>query len=107
MHKCRPGLGSTAPDGLQFAVDALAAFPARFKAGSGGVPERFAAVAELCRTVDGALDALVVRTAAEAAEEGWTAGEMAAEHSAYHARLRRALLTSPAGASGNAGRKKQ
>ncbi|MFB7668504.1 hypothetical protein ACFC1R_32050 [Kitasatospora sp. NPDC056138] len=88
-------------------MDALAAFPARVRTGSGGVPERFAAVAELCRTVDGALDALVVRTAAEAAEEGWTAGEMAAEHSAYHARLERALLTSPVGSKGNSGRKKQ
>ncbi|MGK4578808.1 hypothetical protein [Kitasatospora sp. HPMI-4] len=88
-------------------MDALTAFPGRSRAAGGGVRERFAAVAELCRTVDGALDALVVRTAAEAAEEGWTAGEMAAEHSGYHARLRRALLTSSAGGHGNAGRKKQ
>ncbi|MDH6126481.1 hypothetical protein [Kitasatospora sp. GP82] len=107
MHNCRPEIGAVSPDGLQFAVDALTAFPTRTRTGSTGVPERLAAVAELCQAVDGALDALVVRTAAEAAEEGWTSGQMAAEHSAYHARLRRALLTGPVGSGAGAGRRKQ
>lgn len=51
---------------------------------------RPAAVAELCQAVDGALDALV-RTAAEAAEEGWSTGRRRDTHSGYHARLQRAL----------------
>ncbi|MER6303739.1 hypothetical protein ABT247_29865 [Kitasatospora sp. NPDC001539] len=87
---------SDAIDDLQLAVDSLAAFPSG-KAGAADVTERLAAVAELCRSVDAVLDSLVVRAAAEAAEEGWTAARMAAEHSGYYARLQRALL--PAGAA--------
>ncbi|MFJ8622800.1 hypothetical protein ACIRD3_08130 [Kitasatospora sp. NPDC093550] len=83
-------------DDLQLAVDSLAAFPSRNAAGGSDVTERLAAVAELCRSVDAVLDSLVVQAAAEAAEEGWTAARMAAEHAAYFARLQRALL--PAGA---------
>ncbi|MFD5433798.1 hypothetical protein ACWGKU_34770 [Kitasatospora sp. NPDC054768] len=87
------------PDGvddLQLAMESLAAFPSR-NAGSGAdVTERLAAVHDLCRAVDAVLDSLVVQAAAEAAEEGWTAARMAAEHSGYYARLQRALL--PAGA---------
>ncbi|MGW3039734.1 hypothetical protein ACWC9T_06690 [Kitasatospora sp. NPDC001159] len=84
-------------DDLQLAVDSLSAFPARNAASGADVTERLAAVAELCRSVDAVLDSLVVQAAAEAAEEGWTAARMAAEHSGYYARLRRALL--PAGVS--------
>ncbi|MET8622587.1 hypothetical protein ABZW30_02295 [Kitasatospora sp. NPDC004669] len=84
-------------DDLQLAMDSLSAFPARNAAGGADVTERLAAVAELCRSVDAVLDSLVVQAAAEAAEEGWTAARMAAEHSGYYARLRRALL--PAGVS--------
>ncbi|MFF7588771.1 hypothetical protein ACFZCK_14920 [Kitasatospora purpeofusca] len=79
-------------DELRLAVDSLAAFPAGGAAGGSDVPERLAAVAELCRAVDGVLDSLVVRAAAEAAEEGWTAARMASEHAVYYARLQRALL---------------
>ncbi|MEU9074630.1 hypothetical protein ACFYUY_09870 [Kitasatospora sp. NPDC004745] len=85
-------------DDLQLAVDSLAAFPARNPAGGAAVTERLAAVAELCRSVDAVLDSLVVQAAAEAAEEGWTAARMAAEHSGYYARLRRALLPVAGGA---------
>ncbi|KJS57339.1 hypothetical protein [Streptomyces rubellomurinus] len=85
-------------DDLQLAVDSLAAFPARTAAGGADVTERLAAVADLCRSVDAVLDSLVVQAAAEAAEEGWTAARMAAEHSGYYARLRRALLPAGAGA---------
>lgn len=85
-------------DDLQLAVESLAAFPARNAAGAADVTERLAAVAELCRSVDVALDSLVVQAAAEAAEEGWTAARMAAEHSGYYARLQRALLPAGAGA---------
>ncbi|MFG2844387.1 hypothetical protein ACGF12_14605 [Kitasatospora sp. NPDC048296] len=84
-------------DDLLLAVDSLAEFPAGNAAGAADVTERLAAVAELCRSVDAVLDSLVVQAAAEAAEEGWTAARMAAEHSGYFARLRRALL--PAGAA--------
>ncbi|WP_031075711.1 hypothetical protein [Streptomyces sp. NRRL WC-3742] len=85
-------------DDLQLAVDSLAAFPARGATGGSDVTERLAAVADLCRSVDAVLDSLVVQAAAEAAEEGWTAARMAAEHSGYYARLQRALL--PAGGVG-------
>ncbi|WP_030235999.1 hypothetical protein [Streptomyces sp. NRRL S-350] len=85
-------------DGLQLAVDSLSAFPARNAPGGSDVTERLAAVAELCRSVDAVLDSLVVQAAAEAAEEGWTAARMAAEHSGYYARLQRALLPAGAGA---------
>ncbi|CAN3979092.1 hypothetical protein [Kitasatospora purpeofusca] len=84
-------------DELRLAVDSLAAFPAGGTVGGSDVPERLAAVAELCRAVDGVLDSLVVRAAAEAAEEGWTAARMASEHAVYYARLQRALL--PTGAA--------
>ncbi len=90
-ENCQPESSATAADGLQLAVDALAEFPVRAGAAGLGVAGRLAAVAELCHAVDGALDALVVRTAAEAAEEGWTTGEMRETHSGYHARLQRAL----------------
>ncbi|WP_195910975.1 hypothetical protein [Streptomyces kaniharaensis] len=82
---------------LRLAVDSLAAFPAR-DAATAAVTDRLAAVAELCRSVDEVLDSIVVQTAAEAAEEGWTAARMAAEHAAYYARLRRALLPAAVGA---------
>ncbi|MFE2723827.1 hypothetical protein [Kitasatospora sp. NPDC059327] len=95
-----------AVDELRLAVDSLAAFPARGGAGGSDVPERLAAVAELCRAVDGVLDSLVVQAAAEAAEEGWTAARMASEHAVYYARLRRALLPVGAGGQGDAGLKK-
>ncbi|MER7768430.1 hypothetical protein [Kitasatospora sp. NPDC096140] len=85
-------------DDLQLAVDSLAAFPSRNAASGADVTERLAAVADLCRSVDAVLDSLVVQAAAEAAEEGWTAARMAAEHSAYYARLQRALLPATAGA---------
>ncbi|MBV2155645.1 hypothetical protein [Kitasatospora sp. SUK 42] len=85
-------------DDLQLAVESLAAFPARSVAGPMGMTERLAAVAELCRSVDAVLDSLVVEAAAEAAEEGWTVARIAAEHSGYYARLRRALLPAGAGA---------
>ncbi|MEV7025519.1 hypothetical protein [Kitasatospora sp. NPDC093558] len=85
-------------DDLRLAVDSLAAFPARTAAGGADVTGRLAAVAELCRSVDAALDSLVVQAAAEAAEEGWTAARMASEQSAYYARLQRALLPASAGA---------
>jgi hypothetical protein len=85
-------------DDLQLAVESLAAFPSRNAASAADVTERLAAVAELCRSVDAVLDSLVVQAAAEAAEEGWTAARMAAEHSGYYARLQRALLLAGAGA---------
>ncbi|MER7582193.1 hypothetical protein [Kitasatospora sp. NPDC097691] len=85
-------------DDLQLAVDSLAAFPSRNAASGSDVTERLAAVADLCRSVDAVLDSLVVQAAAEAAEEGWTAARMAAEHSGYYARLQRALLPATAGA---------
>ncbi len=85
-------------DELRLAVDSLAAFPARGGAGGADVPDRLAAVAELCRAVDGVLDSLVVQAAAEAAEEGWTAARMASEHAVYYARLQRALLPTAAAA---------
>ncbi|WP_329570861.1 hypothetical protein [Kitasatospora sp. NBC_01266] len=53
---------------------------------------RIAATAELCRAVDKALDALVVRIAAEAAEEGWTSGRMRDTSADYHDRLQQALV---------------
>ncbi|MGW2254676.1 hypothetical protein ACWCXH_31455 [Kitasatospora sp. NPDC001660] len=87
-----------AVDDLRLTVDSLAAFPARNAAGGADVTERLAAVAELCRSVDAVLDSLVVQTAAEAAEEGWTAARMATEQAAYYARLQRALLPVEAGA---------
>ncbi|GAA1068932.1 hypothetical protein GCM10009665_74590 [Kitasatospora nipponensis] len=90
MHdNCRPETTAATADGLQLAVNALAEFPVR--AGAGNMTGRLAAVADLCRAVDGALDALVVRTAAEAAEEGWTTEGMLAADAGYHARLQRAL----------------
>ncbi|MGF1429322.1 hypothetical protein [Kitasatospora sp. LaBMicrA B282] len=52
---------------------------------------RIAAVADLCRAVDTALDVLVVRVAAEAAEEGWTTDLMREASAGYHARLQQAL----------------
>ncbi|MFE7563371.1 hypothetical protein [Kitasatospora sp. NPDC057500] len=79
-------------DELRLAVESLAAFPARAAFGGTEVTDRLAAVADLCRAVDGVLDSLVVEAAAEAAEEGWTAARMASEHAVYYARLRRALL---------------
>lgn len=96
MRNCVSEQQSPAVDDLRLAVDSLAAFPAHGAAGGADVTERLAAVAQLCRSVDAVLDSLVVRTAAEAAEEGWTAARMASEQSAYYARLQRALL--PAGA---------
>ncbi|MER7752000.1 hypothetical protein [Kitasatospora sp. NPDC097643] len=98
MRNC---LSENQPDtvaDLRFAVDSLAAFPARNAAGGADVTERLAAVADLCRSVDAVLDSLVVQAAAEAAEEGWTAARMAAEHSGYYARLQRALLPAAVGA---------
>ncbi|MFJ9692129.1 hypothetical protein [Kitasatospora sp. NPDC101183] len=99
--ECAPEKKSEKVDDLQLAVDSLAAFPARGADGGADVNERLAAVAELCRSVDAVLDSLVVQAAAEAAEEGWTAARMAAEHSGYYARLQRALL--PAGGGTGAG----
>ncbi|WP_327674711.1 hypothetical protein [Kitasatospora sp. NBC_00458] len=96
MRNCLSENRSDTVDELRLAVDSLAAFPARDAACGADVPERLAAVAELCRAVDGVLDSLVVQAAAEAAEEGWTAARMASEHAVYYARLQRALL--PAGA---------
>ncbi|MFD0346307.1 hypothetical protein ACFQ0M_09930 [Kitasatospora aburaviensis] len=88
VHNCLSEIRSGAVDELRLAVDSLASFPAR--GGADGtdvaVPERLAAVAELCRAVDGVLDSLVVQAAAEAAEEGWTAARMASEHAVYYAR---------------------
>ncbi|MFC5664490.1 hypothetical protein ACFP3U_16035 [Kitasatospora misakiensis] len=92
---------SESVDELRLAVDSLAAFPDRGGVGGVGgadVPDRLAAVAELCRAVDGVLDSLVVQAAAEAAEEGWTAARMASEHAVYYARLQRALLPTVAAA---------
>ncbi|MFI6845037.1 hypothetical protein OG535_06600 [Kitasatospora sp. NBC_00085] len=109
MRNCLSEIRSDAVDELRLAVDSLAASPAR--GGAGGVdvdvPDRLAAVAELCRAVDGVLDSLVVQAAAEAAEEGWTAARMASEHAVYYARLQRALLPAGAGGQGDAGLKKQ
>ncbi|MFI9273016.1 hypothetical protein ACIGXM_20145 [Kitasatospora sp. NPDC052896] len=53
--------------------------------------DRLAAVADLCQAVDGAPDALVVRTAAEAAEEGWSTERIQGAHPGHHARPQRAL----------------
>ncbi|MFB6890278.1 hypothetical protein ACFCX4_13285 [Kitasatospora sp. NPDC056327] len=92
MHNFLSESRSEPVDELRLAVDSLAAFPARGAAGGADVPDRLAAVAELCRAVDGVLDSLVVEAAAEAAEEGWTAARMASEHAVYYARLKRALL---------------
>ncbi|MFD0275082.1 hypothetical protein ACFVHB_14440 [Kitasatospora sp. NPDC127111] len=109
MRNCLSEIRPDAVDDLRLAVDSFTAFPARGGAGLDGVDvrERLAAVAELCRAVDGVLDSLVVQAAAEAAEEGWTAARMAAEHAVYYARLQRALLPSAAGGRGDAGLKKQ
>ncbi|MFD7908237.1 hypothetical protein ACFV4F_38395 [Kitasatospora sp. NPDC059722] len=98
MRNCVSEQQPAAVDDLRLAVDSLAAFPARSAAGGSDVTERLAAVAELCRSVDAVLDSLVVQTAAEAAEEGWTAARMASEQSAYYARLQRALLPAETGA---------
>ncbi|MFF7636753.1 hypothetical protein ACFZB9_26925 [Kitasatospora sp. NPDC008050] len=90
MHdNCQPENSAAAADGVQLAVNALAEFPV--KGGAGNMAGRIAAAADLCRAVDKALDTLVVRIAAEAAEEGWTAGRMRAANAGYHARLEQAL----------------
>ncbi|MFB7616311.1 hypothetical protein [Kitasatospora sp. NPDC056181] len=109
MRNCLSEIRPGAVDELRLAVDSLAAFPARggVDGAEVAVPERLAAVAELCRAVDGMLDSLVVQAAAEAAEEGWTAARMASEHAVYYARLQRALLPAAACGQGDAGLKKQ
>ncbi|MFE0463407.1 hypothetical protein ACFW1A_29565 [Kitasatospora sp. NPDC058965] len=90
MHdNCQPANSAAAADRLRLAVNALAEFPVR--AGGENVAGRIGAVADLCRAVDRAMDSLVVRTAAEAAEEGWTTGRMREASADYHARLQRAL----------------
>ncbi|MCX4744877.1 hypothetical protein OG455_04965 [Kitasatospora sp. NBC_01287] len=90
MHdNCQPESSAAAADGVQLAVNALAEFPVR--GGAGNMVGRIAAVAELCRAVDKAMDALVVRVAAEAAEEGWTTGRMREANAGYHQRLQQAL----------------
>lgn len=91
MHdNCQPESSAAAADGVQLAVNALAEFPVR--GGTGNMAGRIAATAELCRAVDKALDALVVRIAAEAAEEGWTSGRMRDTSADYHDRLQQALV---------------
>lgn len=108
MRNCLSEIRPGTADDLQLAVDSLAAFPARGGTRGADVPERLAAVAELCRAVDGVLDSLVVQAAAEAAEEGWTAARMASEHAVYYARLQRALLPVAAAAGmGDSGLKKR
>ncbi|MDH6142707.1 hypothetical protein P3T35_004735 [Kitasatospora sp. GP30] len=90
MHdNCPPECSVVAADSLRLAVGALDAFSAC--AGAANVAGRISVVVELCEAVDRALDSLVVRMAAEAAEEGWTSGHMREAAPAYHARLQRAL----------------
>ncbi|MFJ5123075.1 hypothetical protein [Kitasatospora sp. NPDC088548] len=103
MRNCLSEFRPDTVDDLQLAVESLAAFPARGGARGADVRERLAAVAELCRAVDGVLDSLVVEAAAEAAEEGWTVARMASEHAVYYARLRRALLPVAVGGQGDVG----
>ncbi|GAA1933248.1 hypothetical protein [Kitasatospora viridis] len=90
MHdNCLPESSAVAADSLRLAVSALAEFPSR--AGAENVAGRISVVAALCDEVDRVMDSLVVRTAAEAAEEGWTSGRMRETAPSYHARLQRAL----------------
>jgi hypothetical protein len=86
---CPPDSSAVAADSLRTAVSALDGFSVR--AGAANVAGRISVVVELCEAVDRALDSLVVRMAAEAAEEGWTSGHMREAAPAYHARLQRAL----------------
>jgi hypothetical protein len=86
---CPPECSAVAADSLRLAVNALDAFSVR--AGAASMAGRISVVVELCEAVDRALDSLVVRMAAEAAEEGWTSGRMRETAPAYHARLQRAL----------------
>ncbi|PYC76395.1 hypothetical protein C7C46_22410 [Streptomyces tateyamensis] len=95
MHdNCQPASSAAAADRLRLAVNALAEFPSR--AGSENVAGRTGAVAQLCRAVGTAMDSLVVRTAAGAAEEGRTTGRMRAAGADHHARLQRALAPAQA-----------
>ncbi|GAB2694721.1 hypothetical protein [Kitasatospora kifunensis] len=102
MHdNCQPESSAAAADGVQLAVNALAEFPV--KGGAGNMAGRITAAADLCRAVDKALDALVVRIAAEAAEEGWTTGRMRDASAGYHARLEQALAGPRRATSASAG----
>ncbi|MFE9423249.1 hypothetical protein ACFYNO_09810 [Kitasatospora sp. NPDC006697] len=92
MHdNCQPESSAVAADSLRLAVNALAEFPVR--AGAENVAGRISVVAALCEEVERAMDSLIVRTAAEAAEEGWTTGRMRETAPGYHARLQRALAS--------------